>query len=75
MNSIDTSLANLTIKDDWLIIMRFTLEDYEVNLKNQTEIKEALLTLIGERSSPYAMLVLPGKYGGITKEAREYEMF
>jgi hypothetical protein len=51
------------------------LDEYEVDLPQQQEIHDAVFELTNNGSVAYHILVVPGIYGGITKEAREMEMF
>jgi hypothetical protein len=75
INSIDTSLTKITVRKDGVIEIRFKIDTYEVDIKDQLEIQDAFIKLTDNGCTPYYILVIPGKYGGITKEAREMEMF
>ena len=75
INTIETSLTQIGVRNDGVIEIRFKVDKYEVNLKDQSEIHDAFIILTDNGFTPYHILVIPGKYGGVTKEAREMEMF
>jgi len=75
LNSIETSLTKVNIRNDGVIEIRFKMDDYEVGVEDQIEIQDALVKLTENDEKKYHLMVIPGKYGGITKEAREKEMF
>ena len=75
INTIETSLTQIGVRNDGVIEIRFKVDKYEVNLKDQSEIHDAFIKLTDNGFTPYHILVIPGKYGGVTKEAREMEMF
>ena len=75
VNSVNTSLCKVSLRSDDIIEIRFKQDEYEVDVKDQKEIESAVFELMSDQSKSYHILVLPGLYGGITKEAREMEMF
>ena len=72
---VETSLTVVSIRKDGIIEIRFKTEEYEVDVPDQLEIAAAFLKLNKDGEKSYHVLVLSGLYGGITKEAREMEMF
>ena len=74
-NTIETSLTLVSLRKDGIIEIRFRIDNYEVNVADQQEIHDAVLKLTDNGRSNYHVLVVPGLYGSITKEAREMEMF
>lgn len=75
VSSVETTLAVVSKREDGIIEIRFKKDEYEVDVADQLDIHDACARLTNNGSSPYALLVIPGTYGGITKEAREMEMF
>lgn len=75
LNSIETSLTIISVRKDEIIEIRFKLNNYEVDVNDQLEIHDAFVKLTDNGRIPYHILVVPGQYGSITKEAREMEMF
>ncbi len=74
-NSIETSLAIVGIREDKIIEIKFKLDDYDVELSDQMEIHDALGKLTDDGKISFSVIVIPGLYGSITKEARDMEMF
>ena len=75
VNFIETPLSIISIRKDGILEIRFKQDDYEVDVYAQQEIHEAFLKLTDNGRIPYHVLIIPGKYGGVTKEAREKEAF
>ncbi|MBI2269139.1 MAG: hypothetical protein HYU69_02145 [Bacteroidetes bacterium] len=75
VSSVETTLAIVSKREDGIIEIRFKKDEYEVDVADQLDIHDACARLTNNGSDPYALLVIPGIYGGITKEAREMEMF
>src|SRR5574337_1239163 len=75
IHSIETSLTVICKRKDGIIEIRFKKDEYDVNVADQLEIHDAYARLTNDGSAPYPLLIIPGLYGGITKEAREMEMF
>ncbi|OFY87742.1 MAG: hypothetical protein A3F72_02555 [Bacteroidetes bacterium RIFCSPLOWO2_12_FULL_35_15] len=75
INSVETSLTIIGVRKDGIIEIRFKLNEYEVDVNDQLEIHDAFLKLTNNGHVPYHILVVPGLYGSITKEAREMEIF
>lgn len=75
LNSVETSLVVVGIIANEIMEIRFKMDEYEVDLPEQQEIHDAVFELTKKGTVPYHIIVIPGKYGGITKEAREMEMF
>ena len=73
--SIETSLAIVGIREDNLIEIKFKLDDYDVELTDQMEIQDALSQLTNNGQISFSIIVIPGLYGSVTKEARDMEMF
>ena len=71
----ETTLALVGVRNDGIIEIRFKLKEYEVDVKDQHEIHDAFVKLTDNGRKAYHILVIPGKFGTITKEAREMEMF
>ncbi len=74
-DSVETSLTMVGLREDGILEIRFKFDEYEVDLPQQQEIHDAVFHLTKKGMVMYHILVVPGKYGGITKEAREMEMF
>ncbi len=72
LRTLDTSLAIVGEREDGLLEMRFKTEDYIIDLDFIQETWEVFNEL---DPVDKALLVVAGKYGNITKEAREVEMF
>lgn len=75
LNSGETSLAMIGIRKDGILEIRFKFDNYEVDVKDQLEIHEIFMKLTENGRFPFNILVIPGKFGSITKEARKIEMF
>lgn len=75
MRREDTRLVTITRINESLIEFRFKLDDYKVDVDHQLEFQVALGRIVDDSETPYGLMVIPGKYGGITKEAREMEVF
>ena len=75
INSLESSLAVISVRTDEIIEIRFKKDEYEVDVSDQLEIEKIFLKLTNDGKISYHVLVIPGLYGGITKEAREMEMF
>jgi len=68
---IDTTLAKVLRKHGNRIELRFKQEEYEVDVEHQVEFQDAMFEITkGENQSVFTLLVVPGKYGSISKEAR-----
>lgn len=72
---VETTLAILRRREDGIIEIRFKKDEYEVDVAEQLDIHDAYARLTNNGLDPYPLLVIPGTYGGVTKEAREMEMF
>ncbi len=75
LNSAETSLVVIGIRKDGIIEMRFNQNHYIVNKKDQLEIHDAFMRLTDNGRAPYHILVIPGLYGTVTKEAMRIEIF
>ncbi|MBL7892249.1 MAG: hypothetical protein JNL63_06440 [Bacteroidia bacterium] len=75
VSSVETNLSIVSKREDGIIEIRFKKNEYEVDVSEQLDIHDAYAKLTNNGSDPYALLVIPGTYGGVTKEAREMEMF
>lgn len=73
--SIETGLTVVSVRADDILEIRFKVDEYEVDVKDQTEILNAIFQLTNGGKNRHHIMVIPGLYGGITKEAREKEMF
>jgi len=71
----ETFLAIIAIRQVGILEIRFKKEQYEVGLEEQKAIEEAVLSLTNYGRESFHILVVPGRYGSINKEAREREMF
>lgn len=71
----ETSLTFVGITKRGILEIRFKLNEYEVGVRDQEEIKDAVEKLTNNSKDRYHILVIPGMYGGITPEARNQEMF
>ncbi len=72
---VETGLTIVGIRKDSIMEIRFKTDNYEVDIKDQMEIQNAVFKLTNGGKERYHILVIPGLYGGITKEAREKETF
>lgn len=72
---VETGLTVVAIRTDDIIEIRFKKDKYEVDVKDQMEIQNAIFKLTNGGKDKYHIMVIPGLYGGITKEAREKETF
>lgn len=75
INRITTRLADLYVREDDILTIRFKIEEYEIDLNDQLDIQEAILNLTNQGRLSYHLLVIPGRYNSITKEAREKDSF
>lgn len=75
ISSVDTVLTVVSKRADGIIEIRFKTDEYEVTVADQLEIEQAILSLTEGGQLAFHILVVPGFYGSITKEAREMEMF
>lgn len=75
ISSVDTVLTVVSKRVDGIIEIRFKKDEYEVTVADQLEIEQAILSLTNGGHLAFHILVVPGFYGSITKEAREMEMF
>lgn len=75
INSIETRLAILTRRADGIVELRFKVDKYEVDVPDQIEFQAAYAKLTDNGRIACSYLAIPGTYGGITKEAREMEIF
>jgi hypothetical protein len=75
INSIETSLADISIRTDGILELRFKTGDYEVEVDDMLEIEQVMLKLTNYGELSFHILVIPGLRNSITKEAREMEMF
>lgn len=75
MNTVDTNLATLTLISEDIIELRFKYDEYEVDVKDQLEFQKAVSVFASNAEIKYSMIILPGRHGGLTSEARENEMF
>jgi hypothetical protein len=73
--TFSTSLADVSRRADRIIEVRFRLQEYEVDVAEILEIRDGIKKILENDPSPFPLLVVPGSYGTITKEAREMEMF
>lgn len=72
---IETSLTLIGIRKDGIIEIKFKIDDYDVEVGDQMEIHDALSELTNNSLDLFSVVVIPGLYGSITKEARDYGMF
>lgn len=75
LNFSETDLTVIGIRKDGVVEIRFKVDEYEVDTNDQMAIHDVFVSLTGNGTIPYHVLVVPGKYGSINKEAREMEMF
>lgn len=75
LKSFETNLALVGIRKDGIIEIKYTIDDYDVEVADQIEIADALAKLTNNGSELFSVIVIPGLYGSITKEARDYEIF
>ncbi len=75
LRSVETGLTVVSVRKDNVIEIRFKKDEYEVDVKDQMEIQNAIFKLTKGGTQRHHIMVIPGLYGGITKEAREKEMF
>jgi len=71
MTSTNTGLASIALQRNGIIEIRF-IPEYEIQVEDIVEIQNGILSL---SSSPAKILVVPGKSGSISKEARDKDMF
>jgi len=72
---IDTRLATLTIEDEHLIVLRFKYPEYMVESEDMDAFRNAVDKLTFGKEPYFTMLTISGIKGGISKEARDKEMF
>ncbi len=72
---VETSLTYVGVTKTGILEIRFKVNEYEVDVKDQDEIQDAVKKLTNNSKDRYHILVIPGMYGGITPEARNKEMF
>jgi len=72
---VETSLTFVGITKEGILELRFKLNEYEVDVKDQDEMQAAVIKLTNDSKDRYHILVIPGMYGGVTPEARNKEMF
>ncbi len=75
LKSFETNLALVGIRKDGIIEIKHKIDDYDVEVADQIEIADALAKLTNNGSELFSVIVIPGLYGSITKEARDYEIF
>ena len=73
IESISTELASVSLAEDRIIEIRF-IHEYEVQPTHIATLQKAMRTL-GDGNILQKVLVVPGRYGGISKEARDRDMF
>ena len=73
INSNETKLARLSVMEDGILEIKFKIEEYEVDIEDQDEIENAVLHLTEQGKLSFHILILPGRYNSITKEAREQD--
>jgi len=69
---IDVKIAAVFRFSEDVLCIEF-IDEYVVDVQEIRDIRAALLQLSG--GIPSKILVLPGRFGSITKEAREIDMF
>jgi len=74
-NYRETDLAIVGITKQGILEIRFKFDEYEVDVSDQEELQEVVAQLTENGKNRFHILVVPGKYGSITKEARNKEMF
>jgi hypothetical protein len=72
---LETSLAIVGITKQGILEIRFKFDEYEVDVSDQEELQKVVAQLTENGKNRFHILVVPGKYGSITKEARNKEMF
>ena len=72
---VETGLTIVGLRKDGVVEIRFKKDTYEVDVKDQMEIQNAVFKLTNSGNERYHFMVIPGLYGGITKEARDKETF
>lgn len=72
---VETGLTVVGIRKDGVLEIRFKKDTYEVDVKDQMEIQNAVFQLTNSGKERYHIMVIPGLFGGITKEARDKETF
>ncbi|MBK7819239.1 MAG: hypothetical protein IPJ60_18170 [Sphingobacteriaceae bacterium] len=72
---VETSLTYVGITKTGILEIRFKVDEYEVDVKDQDEIQDAVKKLTNNSQDRYHIIVIPGMYGGVTPEARNKEMF
>lgn len=75
IKKVETRLATVSLRDDQIIEIRFTAQEYIVQIEDQLAMHNAVMELTNNGEQKYHVLVLPGQYGSITKEARERDVF
>lgn len=69
---IKTRITQVRLYQEGILLIEF-IDEYEVDVEDIHEIRNALLSI--SRETPSKILVIPGRYGSITKDARELDMF
>lgn len=72
---VETGLTTVSVRTDNVIEIRFKKDQYEVDVKDQVEIQNAIFKLTNGGKDRHHIMVIPGLYGGVTKEARDKETF
>lgn len=72
IQSYQTSVARVNLRADGLTEIRF-IEEYELDLPQIEEIQNAVLKIAEDQ--PLYILVVPGRFGDITEEARKTPLF
>ena len=72
VESFQTTYATVNLRNDGISEVLF-IEEYELDVPQIKEIQAAIMK-IGEKH-PLFILVIPGQFGDMTKEAREAPMF
>ncbi len=75
LDSEETSLTKVSVRNDGVLEIRFKQDEYQVEAQDQIDIHDAVARLTNNGKVAYHVLVIPGLYGGVSKEAREMEMF
>lgn len=70
-NSITTSVCTVSLRSDGICELRF-IESYDVDVAEIHELNKAIEALSANIDSKL-ILSVPGKYGSVTKEARDMD--
>ncbi len=71
INSVTVPVCSLDLLDNGIIELRF-IREYELQIEDIEAIQQAIVEL---DPSPKKILVIPGQYGGISKDARKVDFF